>query len=309
MQDLGTLVGEPNYNSFAVAINASGQVAGNSMTLPERVCARVLLGRASMRDLGTLGGRESHATAMNDSGEVAGNSDVSIGVSHAFFWDGATMRDLGTLGGARSEARDMNASGHVVGVSSTASVVQLTPPFLWDGTTMRDLNTLVDPGDPLKPYVTLYYARRINDRGDIAAEGIDSRRPGNSHLPDVSCHVDGRPGGIRPAGGPGTDAQPDRPGPCGPAQVPRDHGSGTPVTDVTGSISRCERRVVGALARLARPVERYAKQRKGLQNLGGGRYQYNWKSAGEAKGCRVVSLGLPSEYNASALSAHFQLSN
>ena len=45
MQDLGTLAGEPYYSSDAVAINASGQVAGDSMTLADGVCARVLLGR------------------------------------------------------------------------------------------------------------------------------------------------------------------------------------------------------------------------------------------------------------------------
>ena len=73
-----------------------------------------------MRDLGTLGGRDSSATAMNDLGEVAGNSSVSSGVSHAFLWDGATMRDLGTLGGATSQAWDMNEAGYVVGNSSTA---------------------------------------------------------------------------------------------------------------------------------------------------------------------------------------------
>jgi hypothetical protein len=40
---------------------------------------------------------------------------------------------------------------------------------------MQDVNELIDPADPLKPYVTLTRGDFINDRGDILAYGNDSR--------------------------------------------------------------------------------------------------------------------------------------
>ncbi len=54
---------------------------------------------------------------------------------------------------------------------------QSSHAFLWrnDGTKIQDLNKLIDPTDPLKPYVTLTSGDFINDSGDIVAEGTDSR--------------------------------------------------------------------------------------------------------------------------------------
>ena len=159
--------------------------------------------------------------------------------------------------------------------------------------------------------MTLSSAWRINDRGDVAAEGIDNRRPGDRHVflmsrvtSTVVLEGFGRP----------VDPVPTlnqiEPGRVVPLRFRVTTSQGTPVTDVTGVDLTVRKARCGSLGATGTdPVERYARQRKGLQNLGGGRYQYNWKTAGDAKGCRVVSLGLPSEYNASALSAHFQFSN
>jgi hypothetical protein len=56
--------------------------------------------------------------------------------------------------------------------------------FLWrnDGSKMQDLNALVDPTDPLKPYVSLTSGGFINDSGNILAYGTDSRT-GRADLP------------------------------------------------------------------------------------------------------------------------------
>jgi hypothetical protein len=40
-----------------------------------------------------------------------------------------------------------------------------------------------------------------------------------------------------------------------------------------------------------------------LENLGGGSYQYNWKTQKGATGCRVITLMLPETYTADALVA------
>lgn len=53
-----------------------------------------------------------------------------------------------------------------------------------DGTATQDLNQLIDPKDPLKPYITLTDGRFINASGDIAAYGLDSRT-GQNPLSDI----------------------------------------------------------------------------------------------------------------------------
>jgi probable HAF family extracellular repeat protein len=76
---------------------------------------------ATVQDLGTLGGADSHATAM-DGDIIVGWALTSVGERHAFAYDlGAAapaMIDLGTLGGASSEATDVSGD-IVVGVSRT----------------------------------------------------------------------------------------------------------------------------------------------------------------------------------------------
>jgi hypothetical protein len=43
-----------------------------------------------------------------------------------------------------------------------------------------------------------------------------------------------------------------------------------------------------------------------LENLGGGYYQYNWKTTKGDTGCRVITLTLPETYAADALVATFK---
>jgi len=50
--------------------------------------------------------------------------------------------------------------------------------FLWDGATLQDLNALIDPADPLRPFVTLLSGLAINDLGQILAAGTSSRNRG-----------------------------------------------------------------------------------------------------------------------------------
>jgi probable HAF family extracellular repeat protein len=116
--DLGTLGGDA---SGATAVNASGQVVGDSRTAHNSATHAFSWTEADgMIDLGTLGGNVSFANAVNDSGQVVGSSGL-IGnrTAHAFAWtklDG--MIDLGALAdGGFSGANAVNASGQVVGSS------------------------------------------------------------------------------------------------------------------------------------------------------------------------------------------------
>ena len=186
MLDLGTLGGDYAGATF---INASGQTAGESCTVQSTPChAHAFFWRndgTPMQDLGTLDlgtlgrGVESDVSAFNNSGQIAGISYTNGNANRrAFVWmnDGTPMKDLGTFGGADSYATDINASGQVTGTAYLAGNA-VYRAFLWrnDGTKIHDLNTLIDPTDPLKPYVTLTNGYFINDRGDILAHGVDSR--------------------------------------------------------------------------------------------------------------------------------------
>ncbi len=182
MIDLGTFGG--SY-SFPIAINASGQVAGDSAPRGDHIEHAFLWKNdgSPMQNLGTLGGGSSFAVALNDSGQVAGYSFTqkgSVQVTHAFVWmnDGTPMKDLGAIGGTQSKAYDINSAGQVTGAADEFCAGEcFRHAFLWrnDGTKTQDLNKLIDPTDPLKPYVTLTVGNFINDSGDIEATGIDSR--------------------------------------------------------------------------------------------------------------------------------------
>lgn len=162
--NLGTIVG--GNDSYATAINGSGQVVGNSGT-PDGQHAFIHSG-GSMSDLGTLGGPSSYATGVNASGNVVGHSRTDAGTytTHAFIYSGGVMTDLGTLpGGTNSYAKGINASDQVVGSSSTNGT-SINHAFLatqsgggWD---LTDLGTL--GGGQSSAYA-------INDAGQVAGQG------------------------------------------------------------------------------------------------------------------------------------------
>jgi probable HAF family extracellular repeat protein len=179
---LGTLGGSV---SRGYAINDSGQVTGYSFTAGD-AARHAFLWRndgTKMVDLGSLGG-ETYAFAINRSGQVAGFSYLHrVYDPRAFVWknDGTLMMNLGTLGGNGSFAEAINNSGQITG-NSLIKGNSVSHAFLWrnDGTKMQDLNKLIDPADPLRPYVTLTGGNDINDASQILAIGTDSRT-GQSH--------------------------------------------------------------------------------------------------------------------------------
>jgi probable HAF family extracellular repeat protein len=97
-------------------MNDVGQVVGTATTQNEFRHAFLYDPIKGMRDLGTLGGRQSSATAVNDAGVVVGASETKDRRWHAFVHDGTRMVDLGALiGFGNSFATDINNNGHVVG--------------------------------------------------------------------------------------------------------------------------------------------------------------------------------------------------
>jgi probable HAF family extracellular repeat protein len=99
-----------------------------------------------IRDLGTLGGKESSAYALNDRGQIVGVSDTKrkdadgLPVGHAFLWQNGRMRDLGALGSGASYPSAINERGQVVGTSDTKRLGNHA--VIWQDGKIRDLGTL-----------------------------------------------------------------------------------------------------------------------------------------------------------------------
>src|SRR5215469_3658614 len=124
--DLGSLGGGATYG---LAINASGQVTGQSVLSelvqvpcppqryggPQKCFAHpdhaFVWSNGTMTDLGTLGGLYSRGLAISDSGDVVGTSSAKTnGSSGTFLWNGRTMKPL-------------SAPGRVYGINDSAQIV------------------------------------------------------------------------------------------------------------------------------------------------------------------------------------------
>jgi probable HAF family extracellular repeat protein len=136
MTDIGTL----GFDTYGLAINASGQITGYSYTTAEvqypcpkspdyptpKKCFEnpnhaFLWSNGTMTDLGTLGGNFSQGTAINRSGEVTGTADTSSGPADAFLWNGGkSLIDIGAWTPA-----GINDSGQLAGECYNASGVCL----------------------------------------------------------------------------------------------------------------------------------------------------------------------------------------
>jgi probable HAF family extracellular repeat protein len=147
-RDLGTLGGP---DTFAVFVNARGQVSGGSYTnsIPNPTGLATidpfLWENGRMIDVGTLGGTFGLPFSPNNRGQLTGFSDLAGDTAaHPFFWDRATLTDLGTLGGTNGAGNWLNDAGEVVGQADLAGD-QAHHAFLWKNGRMKDLGVL--PGD------------------------------------------------------------------------------------------------------------------------------------------------------------------
>jgi len=167
--------------SEAEGINNTGLIVGYGLSNSTGLETAIVWGNGAAVNLNSLGGTQTEALAVNDAGEIVGWSDLSPGdtTTHAVSWTSGLLTDLGTLGGSVSEALSINASGQIVGYSNVggdpvdALGNVITHAVIWNAGVLVDLNTEIDPAVAL--YVTLTSASGINDSGQIAVNGIDTR--------------------------------------------------------------------------------------------------------------------------------------
>lgn len=177
MKDLG--------EGFGADINDSGEVSGAFFFNVYRYHAFLYSGGIRI-DLGTImpGGAYSQAGALNAWGEVTGYSIADTGY-HAFLYSNGAMHDLGDLGtDLPTMGMSINRWSQVVGTIG-ARINRFVPPpdfidqraFLYSGA-MHDLNDLI-----LRPNGTiLRYGKAINDRGQIACDGVNAAGEEHAYL-------------------------------------------------------------------------------------------------------------------------------
>jgi probable HAF family extracellular repeat protein len=154
LQDLGTPNGA--LESDAVAINASGQIAGDGSAPISGSSFAALYSNGTFKSLGNPSSF-TNATGINNSGQVVGNI-LSKGLppqSQAFIYSNGTTQNLGTLGGIASSATGINNAGQVIGNITTASGNQA---FVYSNGNVQMLGTLGG---------TFSSAAGINDSGQI----------------------------------------------------------------------------------------------------------------------------------------------
>jgi len=163
----------------AIAVSASGTVAGNVASLDGTRLDATLMSAGNAIDLGTFGGSFSTVAGVNDSGQVIGFARTPDEKEHAFLATASGMLDLGTYGGLYSYAYAINQGGLVVGSAyDTAGKARC---FLSSG------GGLVDPGTLGGSFCNAF---AVNDAGQVTGSSATAAGIGHAFLRGPQGMVD-----------------------------------------------------------------------------------------------------------------------
>jgi probable HAF family extracellular repeat protein len=179
MRDIGSLGGTCTYG---IALSNKGQVVGGSTLAGDLLIHAFVWDAATgITELPTIAGLFADARAINENGEAVGwGEDPSGTARNAMLWQKRggkwQVTDLGRLNAPDcAVGTSINSSGQVLGYSGTGGGC-VGSAFVWqDDGPIVDLNTLVPPNSGIQ----LYETGQINDRGEIAVNGLDAN--GNNH--------------------------------------------------------------------------------------------------------------------------------
>jgi hypothetical protein len=142
-------------------------------------------GDQSLRDLGTLGGRQSTAMFVDGSGTVVGwaTTGYADNIGSAFVWRDGKMTKLSDVGGP-SIANWRASSGTIAGMGSRTPDSTADPqPLIWSGSDVRILGKLA--GD------SYGQALAVNSSGDVV--GYSDTTPNNGNARAVLWRNGGDP--------------------------------------------------------------------------------------------------------------------
>ena len=157
---LGTLGGS---STTPYAVNAGGQVVGNSFLPGNAGDHAFIFSVGTMQDLGTLGGGFSVGYSVNKSGQVVGYSIDAGGKQTAFIYSDGVIQGIG-VNGLSSQALKVNDAGQAAGNFRTANNAQHA--FLFSRGTVTDLQTLGGT------YAAVPYYCSINSLGWVVGESM-----------------------------------------------------------------------------------------------------------------------------------------
>jgi probable HAF family extracellular repeat protein len=154
----------------ALAINRSGEIVGWSQT--DRDVRPFIWRQGTMTELPLPPeASQGFAVDINRRGDVVGSFTVGFARAGAIVWSNGEMNLLPTRRGLIPTARGINDRGDIVGWLGAGGGPLVA--VLWHHGVPVDLRDLVADEDPLKACTRLEAAEAINNRGEIAATGVD----------------------------------------------------------------------------------------------------------------------------------------
>lgn len=173
------------YSMFPVDLNDRGVALGfgESVSDGRSFVDCVIWRESTVERLDTGPDRFCIPGDINAHNQVVGSATLD-GMSRGFIWENGHTEALPLIHPGEdlgNSAGGINNKGWIAGTTfDSQGEARAT---IWRAGIAYDLNTLVATDDPLRPYITLYAAGLINERGWVVALGLDSRREGGGSSP------------------------------------------------------------------------------------------------------------------------------